>query len=256
MVSSVAEVARSVSTYPELEGARILVTGVTPCLGGALVRTLAAHRARLVVHCAAPLADRPGPDAGITYMAGRLTSDGAATRLAQAAVRALGGLQAVVNIVSPDPRGLTARADAAAFEHRAARALGPALAVGSVAANRMRLTWTEGVILNVLADPGRTAAAAALGQLTRAGLAAMTRGEARRWADEGIAINAVAPAAEPSPAGPRAPELVDGEADLASLALYLASGRGGTLSGLVLDAAGLSTRRCLPPIRRRALTVH
>ena len=107
-----------------------------------------------------------------------------------------------------------------------------------VAANRMRLTLTEGSILNVVAMSGKpSASSAALADIAYATLAAMTRGEAKEWADQGIRINAVGPrtANGSTPAS---------GADIAALALYLASKKGRGLSGTMLDAGGTATRRC------------
>ena len=61
----------------------------------------------------------------------------------------------------------------------------------------------------------------------------MMRAQAEEWAGRGIRINAVAPETALGEPGAR----LYGEADVASLALYLASDKAKTLSGCVFEAA-------------------
>jgi 3-oxoacyl-[acyl-carrier protein] reductase len=111
-----------------------------------------------------------------------------------------------------------------------------------VAANRMRLTLSEGLILNVAICAGDDDRARAFADVVRATLAALTRGEAAEWAVHGIRINAIAPS--PSAAGAGSPARAPSGADIAALALYLASDKGRGLSGQVFDAEGVAARRC------------
>jgi 3-oxoacyl-[acyl-carrier protein] reductase len=121
----------------------------------------------------------------------------------------------------------------------AGKLLGAVLAT-RVAANRMRLTLTPGSILNVVTvPPGKGAAAAVLADIAYATLAAMTRGEAKEWAEQGIRINAVGP--KTSAASVISPAADTG---IAAVALFLASKKGRGLSGHMLDAAGAATRCC------------
>ena len=107
--------------------------------------------------------------------------------------------------------------------------------VTRVVANRMRTMLNEGLILNVMTMPTpRTAGEAALAGVARTALAAVTRGEAATWAPHGIRVNAIGPRATTPDAG----------ADIAALALYLASKRSRTLTGHIFDAAGVAARRC------------
>jgi 3-oxoacyl-[acyl-carrier protein] reductase len=69
--------------------------------------------------------------------------------------------------------------------------------------------------------------------LAKASLMDMTRAQAEEWAPRGVRFNAIAPATLPAEPGPH----LSGEADVASLALYLASERGKTLTGCVFEAA-------------------
>jgi NAD(P)-dependent dehydrogenase (short-subunit alcohol dehydrogenase family) len=105
--------------------------------------------------------------------------------------------------------------------------------VSRIAANRMRLTLTDGVVLNIATMPESTdKMTRAFASVAKAALSAMTRGEACQWADQAIRFNAVAPAALSDGGEPA----LSGETDVAALALYLISGRGKSLSGLVFDA--------------------
>jgi len=108
-----------------------------------------------------------------------------------------------------------------------------------VVANRMRLTLTEGLVLNVMTMPAtHTAGEAALAGVARATLAAFTRREAENWAENGIRVNAIGPRAATSEGG----AYLTSEPDIASLALYLASKRGKSLTGYVFDSDGAGWR--------------
>jgi len=105
----------------------------------------------------------------------------------------------------------------------------------------MRLTLTEGMVLNVMMMPApSTASETALAGVARTALAAATRHDARTWSPHGVRINAIGPRAMPLEAG----ACLASEPDIAALALYLASKRGRTLSGHIFDAAGIAARRC------------
>ena len=127
----------------------------------------------------------------------------------------------------------------------AARLLLPCL-LSKVAANRMAISWNEGVSLNsgTLA-PAARGSSRGFAAVTKAALAAMTRGQAEEWADKAIRFNAIAPPVVQTPAGGGS----GGEPDIAALALYLASGRNKTLSGHVFEAEPAAT---LPKIPRAA----
>jgi 3-oxoacyl-[acyl-carrier protein] reductase len=99
----------------------------------------------------------------------------------------------------------------------------------------MRITWADGLILNILPEASRPSRAErGLIAVARATLAAMTRSEAEKWAEDRIRINAVAPATLSVGLGPQ----LKCEPDIATLALQLASRRGENLSGHVFEAAG------------------
>jgi 3-oxoacyl-[acyl-carrier protein] reductase len=115
--------------------------------------------------------------------------------------------------------------------------LAPLAQLTRVIANRMCVVMSEGLILNVLNMPEpRNGRAAAIASFARSALTAMIAHEARSWADKGIRINGIGPRAFfDGGAG----AYLDGEPDIAALALHLASRRGRSFSGHVFDASGI-----------------
>jgi 3-oxoacyl-[acyl-carrier protein] reductase len=245
MLMSVVERQSDVQVYPDLAGARVLITGLSPELGVDVARAFADHKARLVVQSPEDTPAMTEVAAVLSKTAAEIkvfndpfASADAAVRLVQGVVQELGGLDALINIIRLEPDGIARDAGPSEVEEYVAGKLLGAVLATRVAANRMRLTLTEGSILNIVAVAGRPGAAStALADIAYATLAAMTRGEAKEWADQGIRINAVGPRAanDVAPAS---------GADIAALALYLASKKGRGLSGHMLDAGGTATRRC------------
>jgi 3-oxoacyl-[acyl-carrier protein] reductase len=238
----------SASNYGELAGVRVLITGLSPSCGVDVARAFADHRGRLVLQAA-----QPSPELDeITALLAQTASDvqlftdacadsAAASRFAKTAAQAYGGLDVVINLVPVTAAELADKASIADVEDMMAAKLALPVQVTRIAANRMRLTLNEGLVLNVMTMPApRTAGEAALAGVARTTLAAVTRGEAEAWAQQGIRINAVAPPASlPDLGGAPA-----SEPDIAALALYLASRRGRSLTGHLFDAAGIAARRC------------
>jgi 3-oxoacyl-[acyl-carrier protein] reductase len=247
MLMSVIEVARTISAYPELAGKRVLITGVTSACGVDIVRAFAEHRTRLILQFdetdepAQAISEIAAPAALDIQVFGPLERETAAVaRFARAAVLAFGGLDVAVNIVPlalshPPAAATTGDIEAMVSE----RLLLPFL-IGKVAANRMGLTRTEGSVLNVatLESPidGRVQAFAAV---IKATLAALTRAQAQEWATQAVRCNAIAPQV----ARVRGEACLSGEPDVAALALYLASGRGKSLSGHVFEAEAAEAER-------------
>jgi NAD(P)-dependent dehydrogenase (short-subunit alcohol dehydrogenase family) len=238
MLTSVLEKARSVHAYKDLVGKRVLLTGLTGGYGIDVARAFAEHRCRLILQFAedseatqaiaeimAPVALEveiygpigPEPDDAVTF--------------GRAAVQAFGGLDAVVNLVAIAPRQLDERATPEAVEAQVADLLRLPYLLANIAANRMALTMTEGVVLNVAMLPGCAGDGLAhtFALVARTALAAMTRAQAEAWAGRAIRFNAIAPgstlSAAPWP-----------EPDIAALALYLASAEGALLSGHLFEA--------------------
>lgn len=238
------------TVYPELAGARVIMTGLTQAAGVDLARAFADHKARLIIQ---------SPEASPELTAlGSLLAESAselslytepfacgddAVKFAQRAAKASGGVDAVINIITisaPELDTLTELADIEDFISD--KLLTPTL-ITRIAGNRMRVTMTEGLILNVVVMPAaRSEADKAIAGLVRTALAAMTRGEAQMLADEAIRVNAIGPRGLMSDETSGA--CLTSEADIAALALYLASKKGRQLSGHLFDAEGVAGRRC------------
>ncbi|MEQ1715204.1 MAG: SDR family NAD(P)-dependent oxidoreductase [Hyphomicrobium sp.] len=225
----------------ELAGRRVLLTGLTCELGVDVARAFADVKCRLVVQTSELTPDITAVVALLSQSAAemKLYTDPiqgaeAAIRFTQNAQQAFGGLDAVVNlqaITRPEMRDIASEAD---INRLIAGKLAPLTHITRVAANRMRVIFSEGLVLNILSMPrpadGREAAIAGY---ARTALAAMTRGEAGQWADQAVRINAIGPRTE---AAPETGAALKSEPDIAALALYLASRRGKTLSGHIFDA--------------------
>jgi NAD(P)-dependent dehydrogenase (short-subunit alcohol dehydrogenase family) len=246
MFMSVVALKPGVSVYPELAGARVLITGLSSAAGVDVARAFADQQARLVLQSgeqspqltelAAFLAES-APE--IKLFNDPISDAEDAVRIAQVAAQDFGGLDAVINLVTLEPGEVTPDASFTDIEAAVSAKLIAAALVTRVAANRMRLTWTEGTILNVVTTAGAGGRSeAALAEVIHATLSAMTRGEAKEWAEHGVRINAVGPRAEDGEVAAAS------DADIAALALYLASKKGAGLSGHMFDARGLARRRC------------
>lgn len=236
------------STYGELAGVRVLLTGLSPDCGVDVARAFADHRGRLVLHASA---NTPENDVLATLLAETASDvqlfteacadEASALRFAQAAAQAYGGLDVVVNLIPITPDDMKGRASIAEVEDLVSQKLLLPLLVTRVVANRMRTMMNEGLILNVMTMPApQSAGEAALAGVARTALAAITRGEAETWAPYAIRVNAIGPRATTPDAG----ACLTSEPDIAALAVYLASKRSRTLTGHIFDAAGVAARRC------------
>lgn len=241
MLMSLVESGVGVGPYPELAGKRILITGLATDRGVDVARAFAEQGCRMVLHAAGMGAEDDAILEMLSLTAAELQvyseplADAETTvRFAQSAASAFGGLDAAINVLALDTRRVPRTASAEEIERAVADQLYHACLVTRVAANRMRLTWSEGVILNVMTcTQPHDEPDAQIVALARTMLAGMTRSEARQWADQAIRINAVAPSGEAHSAG----QCLASEPDIAALALFLASGRGQGLSGLVFNSS-------------------
>ncbi|MDX2288620.1 MAG: SDR family oxidoreductase [Hyphomicrobiaceae bacterium] len=249
MLMRVADELRLGAVYPELAGIRVLVSGLTQRAGVDIARVFAEHHARLILRIAENSDELDALVAILSESATELAvfSDDVATG-ADAAVdfakhdaqRTFGGLEVAINVIEIDSGELSLAGASGEVEDLVSAKLLAATLAGRVIANRMRLTHTQGLVLTVvLAAKPETASQAAVLAVVRATLAAITRGEAETWADQAIRFNAVAPIETTGTGG----FVLAGEADVAALALYLASRKGRGLSGHVFDATGVSQRR-------------
>jgi NAD(P)-dependent dehydrogenase (short-subunit alcohol dehydrogenase family) len=240
MLMSVIEGARSAPAYPELAGKRVLVTGLSSSCGVDIARAFADHKARLILQFdemnerTQAIAEICAPTALDIKAFGPVACEAdAVAQLARSVMQAFGGVDAVINLVALAPAELGTAASVDEIERRvAARLLLPCL-IAKIAANRMALSYIEGLILNVaILTPPMKGPARAFACVAKAALAAMTRAQAEEWAAKAIRFNAIAPQTVDAPAEPS----LAGEPEVAALALYLASGRGKALSGHVFEA--------------------
>ncbi len=235
----------------ELQGARVLITGLTAASGVDLARTFADLKTRLVVHTndlspevTALVALLSQSASEIKLYTDPLAAADAAVLFAQTAAQAYGGLDAVINFASIASDEMSHLASERDVEDLVNKKLAPLAHLTRVTVNRMRVVRSEGMVLNVLTMPhlenGRQQAIATV---ARATLAAMTSAEARACADQAIRINAVGPRVFDGGTSPPG-ACMTSEPDIAALALYLASRRGKTLSGHMFDAGGVAARGC------------
>lgn len=240
MLMSVVEGTRSAPAYPELAGKRVLITGLSASCGVDIARAFADHKARLILQFeemnerTQAIAEIVAPSALEIKAFGPVACEAeAVAQLARGVMQAFGGLDAVVNLVPLAPAELGTAASIDEIERRIAQRLLLPCLIAKIAANRMALSYIDGLILNVaLLTPPIKGPAQAFACVAKAALAAMTRAQAEEWAGKAIRFNAIAPQAADAPAAPS----LAGEPDVAALALYLASGRGKALSGHVFEA--------------------
>lgn len=250
MFMSVVTHAPNVPVYAELAGKRVLITGLAPDAGVDLARGFADHKCRLVLQTRE---DSPETDALITLLAeaaceteifnSDLTDGNAAVAFAQGSAQILGGLDVAINLITVTSEDLAGRASLDEIEALVSDKLLSATLMTRVIANRMRLTLTEGLVLNVvlMASP-KSEAERAFAGILRTALASITRREAQEWADKAIRINAVGPKGAMDAADNGA--CLGSGPDLAALALYLASRKGSQLTGHIFDAEGVAGVGC------------
>ncbi|MEM1372485.1 MAG: SDR family NAD(P)-dependent oxidoreductase, partial [Pseudomonadota bacterium] len=192
MLSSVIDKLRRDAVYPELAGHRVLLTGACCDFGVDIARSFAEHDAKLIVQLGAQSPEMLSLGQILAETARDLQiferpllDSEAATRFLQGpAQTTFGGLELVINLVQITPDDLVGRFELDEIEDLIAEKLTPATIIGRIAANRMRLTMTDGLILNVIAAPNcRTPQEMALVDMLRATLAAMTRREAQVWGE-------------------------------------------------------------------------
>ena len=221
--------------HPDLAGRRVVITGIASRTGIEIAKAFAGARTRLLVH-AADGARASGLEAALAGQAlelkvatGPLADPDAILAFARTAARVWGGLDAVINIadagcladgIGDGPQGL---------EEAMAELLALPCLVTRIAANRMRMVMNEGSIINVIAGERM---AALIQAIARAKLAALTRTEAQSLAGSGIRINAIVPCEARDEQTLGAASI----ADVATLALHLASPAGHQLSGLTFEA--------------------
>ena len=227
-----------------LAGKRVLLTGVSSNDGFDIARSFVEAGARVILQCnesgaaVQALTEMLAPVAAeLSVHATPLSGAEEIVLFARRAVAEMGGLDMVINVVGLDGAAPSADASFEAIEAQVSDILLKACLVSRVAANRMRLTLTDGVILTVATlSATSTPAERAFAQVVRSTLAAMTRREAQAWAEQGIRFHAVAP----DVLNVVAENGSSCEADVARLAHYLGTGNGKALSGITLEMSCLA----------------
>lgn len=236
--------------FPELAGARVLVSGIRADRGLDIAREFAGHKARMALVSAEQSPALAEMSVLVANNAAELhlyetdagTADAVGPPVQQAAAD-MGGFDIVVNVAHIEEDDIAAVEAGADPESVIAESLEPLVQATRIAANRMSLTWSEGSILNVVSmSAPSTGRAGLVADVARAMLAQLTRGQAREWAGDCVRINAIAPQSSVS-ATLEGPSIAS-EADIAVMALGLASARGRGLSGHVVEAAGAAKRVC------------
>ena len=244
MLMSVIEGARSAPAYPELAGKRVLITGLSSSCGVDIARAFADHKARLILQFdemnerTQAIAEIVAPSALDIRAFGPIApeADGVA-QFARSVMQAFGGLDAVVNLVPMAPAEVGTAASLDEIERRvASRLLLPCL-IAKIAANRMALSYIEGLILNVaMLTPPIKGPAQAFACVAKAALDRHDPRAGRGMGGQGDPLQCHRPAdrrpAGGSPASRASPRS-------RTLALFLASGRGKALSGYVFEAEGV-----------------
>jgi len=239
MLMSVVEGARWAPAYPELAGKRVLVTGLSSSCGVDVARAFADHKVRLILQFAETsdeahaIAEIAAPNALDIRAYGPVAAEASeVAQFARTAMQAFGGLDAVINLVGLAPADVgTASLDE--IERRIGERLLLPCLIAKIAANRMALSYIEGLILNVaMLTPPLNGPARAFACVAKTALTAMTRALAQEWSDKAVRFNAITP----ETADPRAQPRLAGEPEVAELALYLASGRGRAFTGQVFEA--------------------
>jgi len=237
MLTSVLESGVGVGPYPELSDKRILITNMSLQAGVDVARAFAENGCRIVLHTRetgveidAVLEMLAQSAAELQVYSDPLADTEATTKFAQTAAKAFNGLDSVINLLHLDLEALTS-GESRPAEEALAWKIQTAQLISRIAANRMRLTWSEGLILNILVSKApQTPKEATILSLARTMLAGMTRSEAQKWADQAIRINAVAPAVDAGICSGAEPKV-------AALAMFLATPDGREFSGLMFDVA-------------------
>jgi 2-dehydro-3-deoxy-D-gluconate 5-dehydrogenase len=237
-----------------LEGRRILVTGASGVLGGAIASALRHAGASLVVTGRSAAIEDVGRRLGAYATAGDLLEPGEAARVYREAREVLGGLDGLVlvhGVVRPGPALETSPAD---LEATLQANLSSVFALCQLAgadfvAQRFGKIVT---IASMLSFQGGFQAAAY--SASKGGVAQLTKALATEWAAHGVNVNAIAPGYVKTPLNthiwrddPRRSDAILarlpagrwGEpADLAGAAVFLASAASDYVHGVLLPVDG------------------
>ena len=178
---------------PGLEGKRVLITGASRGIGAAAARLLAEAGASLALHYRREPAEA-ADIAGAVLLQADFADRDAPVRVVEAAVRALGGLDVLINNAG-HMLGRTALADMDDATIDRVFDLNARSVVAASRAALPALRASRGVIINVGSISARTggSAGSALYSASKAFVSTFTRALATELAPDGIRVNAVAP---------------------------------------------------------------
>ncbi|QZY51205.1 SDR family NAD(P)-dependent oxidoreductase [Leucobacter tenebrionis] len=205
------------ASLPDLGGQRVLITGASGGIGGGIARRFAAAGARVAVHyrgASSASVDTAfrlveelrehGSDA--VAVRADLGETGAAARLVEETVRALGGLDGLVNNAGIQPLALLAETSREEWDEVLATNLGAVFELSQAAAAAMRAPGphespdpVEGGRPNrwithiASIEASRPAAAHAHYAVAKAGLVMHARAAALELGEAGIRVNTVSP---------------------------------------------------------------
>ncbi|MGH7075915.1 MAG: SDR family NAD(P)-dependent oxidoreductase [Stellaceae bacterium] len=231
----------------DFEGREIVVTGGTGALGGAVVAALLDQGARVHVpwRRAAERGRFPHKDDQRVRMAeAELTDEAAVARF----YRDVGKLWASIHIAGGFAMAPIDEADRAAFMAQIEVNLLSCYLSSRAAVAAMRAAATGGRIVNVTARPGiepRSGAGMTAYATSKAAVAAFTQALAQEVVDDGILVNAVAPATLDTPANRQAMPKADvakwaALGDVAQTILFLASPENRVTRGAIVPVYGRS----------------
>ncbi|MFM7084962.1 MAG: SDR family oxidoreductase [Hyphomicrobium sp.] len=250
MYMSLVQRDRVAGNYPELAGTRVVISGLTSSLGIELAEAFAHRNARLIISTAdeaAQIALKKKKNlkkaSRIEFVDPSKSCIEPPSQFAQRVARTLGSIDTLINLISLSREECSGKKNINEIEDLVVKKFSSAREITEVTANRMALTWCEGIILNALVMfTPQTDGEAGIAGLMKSTLAAMTHNQARRWADSAVRINAIGSKATLYDAMSGA--CLTSESDLAALAVYLASRQGQNLTGHMFDAEGVSRRGC------------
>jgi 3-oxoacyl-[acyl-carrier protein] reductase len=182
----------------DLEGTKVLVTGGSTGIGAAVVRAFAAQGAHVIAHYnlsdgQAQALHAESPER-IGLVQGDLSEPGSASRVVQAAVERLGGLDGLIN----NAGGMLGRIKTTEMPEghfdRVVNLNARSVWDATLAAYPF-LRKSGGYVINTSSVAARTGggAGAVLYAATKSFVSSLTRGQAKEFVADGIRVNAVAP---------------------------------------------------------------
>lgn len=243
-----------------LKGKNVLVTGSTKGLGEAVVRILAGEGANVIVSgrsedLAKSIADRIAKEEGVKAVGipADLSQKGAAEKLFEDSVEALGGLDILVNNAGIWPTAYVREMSLEDFDRTLYMNLEVPFLLSKMMVNHLVGLDKKGKIIQIVSQAafhGSTTGHAHYAS-SKAGLVTFSRSLAREAAGYGITVNSVAPGMIETPMTKDALEKkrdyynsripmgrVASPDEVAYCVAFLASNKADYLTGITIDATG------------------